>query len=520
MELAARTGSAAGLATNTWVTPDLAARLLWLPDRARSMGTHIVAGKGAGKSRLMGRVIAWQDFRRGIPLVLIDPHGPSIDNFLDKLARLPRADQEQLWRRVLYVDMSGSSGYVVPLPLYYRLGDESLYIISQRYLDTVRRIDPFLQTASVEGWNALWRVGTHVGIALAAMGLQITEAENLVRNPERWAGRLAEAAQAHPEAMESVVFFKEELVRWDERTRASRTDSFLNKTAIFRLDPAMRAMFGAREPGISWQRVVDQGYAVLIDFRGEHDLERLRFKMIWLYNYLLEFIRRRGPGRHKPISLIIDELTYLLQFETLRTSLLAQDLDELINRIARNYSVWLTLCHQEMYQLPETIQKTLMTMGTQILGVTTDTESAVEVARRFVRFDPQLVKKYEPVYNSSMGVLSVIDYRSVEFSIEEQELLNSFRLLDLSRYHFLVSSASVEGTPGSGWQPVSIEGFDRKMYVDEVLTARARELLMARRGRLVSELLLEIEARQKKAEPTTVVRAARVSRKDNGGLSG
>jgi len=46
--------------------PDMVQRLLWLPDRSRSMGIHIMAGKGSGKSRLMGRGITWQDFLRGI----------------------------------------------------------------------------------------------------------------------------------------------------------------------------------------------------------------------------------------------------------------------------------------------------------------------------------------------------------------------------------------------------------------------------------------------------------------------
>src|SRR5215216_1665618 len=168
---------------NPYVSPTLRSKLLWLPDDARSMGIHIQAGKGSGKSRLMGRLIAWLDFVRGVPLVILDPHGPTIDNFLDKLTRMPRELQERLWQRVLYVDMSGQSGQVIPFPLYYRLGNESLYDISQRYLDVVRKLDPYLQTASVEGWNPLWRTGTYIGMILAGLNFQITEAEKLLQNP-------------------------------------------------------------------------------------------------------------------------------------------------------------------------------------------------------------------------------------------------------------------------------------------------------------------------------------------------
>src|SRR5437588_13109123 len=103
---------------NPSVPRHLQNRFLWLPDDARSMGIHIMAGKGSGKSRLMGRILCWLDFIRGVPLVILDPNGPSIDNFLDKITRLPADYQRQLWKRVLYVDMSGSkagrTGHVVP----------------------------------------------------------------------------------------------------------------------------------------------------------------------------------------------------------------------------------------------------------------------------------------------------------------------------------------------------------------------------------------------------------------------
>src|SRR6266496_3288437 len=129
-------------AINPSAPPHLAKNFIWLPDHARPMGIHIQAGKGSGKSRLMGRVIAFLDFMRGTPTVILDPNGPTIDNFLDKLTRLPKEYQEQLWPRVIYVDMSGQSGYVTPFPLYYRLGGETLYTISQRMLDMIQKMDP------------------------------------------------------------------------------------------------------------------------------------------------------------------------------------------------------------------------------------------------------------------------------------------------------------------------------------------------------------------------------------------
>jgi hypothetical protein len=109
---------------------------------ARSMGIYVLAGRGTGKSRLMGRKIAMQDFLAGFPQVIFDPVGATIDNFLDSvtglLQNIPQDDRQLFWDRITYVDMSGKDGVVVPFPLYYRLGPErSLLEIAERYLQTI-----------------------------------------------------------------------------------------------------------------------------------------------------------------------------------------------------------------------------------------------------------------------------------------------------------------------------------------------------------------------------------------------
>lgn len=488
------------------VSADLEKRLLWLPDHTRSMGIHLQAGKGSGKSRLMGRVLAWLDFVRGIPLVILDPNGPSIDNFLDKLTRLPREQQERLWKRVRYVDMSGKSGYVTPFPLYYRLGNESLYEISQRYLDVIRKIDPWLQSASVEGWNPLWRIGTYTGMVLAALGYQITEAERLLHSPQEWDSRFSQALAAYPEVQPAVAFFTEQYTQWNDQTREKRTDAFRNKIAVFRLDPAMQAMFGTAHNRIDWEQVVEQRSAVLLDFRHELDLERRRFKMLWAFSYLLDFIKHRGPGRHRPISLIVDELTALLNTQALTTSVFAADLDELINVIARNYMVWLTIAHQELYQLDERMQKTLLTMGTQIFGASADVDAALALARHLFPIDPYQVKRYEPVYAGVFGVPEVIDHRPIEFTIEEQQYLKAYELKNQRKFRFLVRPATAEGDIHTTLYPISIEHIDHNLWVNEALVAEARACLSRRCGVPIAEVCTEIQAwLQMKTDPVPAI---------------
>ena len=107
-------------------------KLLWVSDRARRMGIHLVAGKGSGKSRMMGRIIAWLDFIKGIPQLVLDPVGGTIDNFLDKMLRLPQVVQEELWPRVTYVDMSGRGGRVIPMPQGVEIDNLIIFLAYQQ----------------------------------------------------------------------------------------------------------------------------------------------------------------------------------------------------------------------------------------------------------------------------------------------------------------------------------------------------------------------------------------------------
>ena len=84
---------------------------------------------------------------------------------------------------------------------------------------------------------------------------------------------------------------------------------------MFLLEPTMEAIFGAESPGIDWSHVVEKRMAVLLDFRHVLDIERRRFMMVWSFNYLLDFVKHRGAGRHRPIGLIIDELTSLFSVQ-------------------------------------------------------------------------------------------------------------------------------------------------------------------------------------------------------------
>lgn len=414
---------------------------LALIDSVRDRGVAIHAGSGSGKSILLGRILCFQDLLRGVPQVVLDPLGPLVNELLVAIAQAPRALRQGLLDRVMYLDMTSPA---VRFPLLARLPGESLVDAANRLIEAFRKLDPHLQSASIQGFNALVRVGRPTLMALCALGLPISEAESLLRRPEDWLGRLMDAARRQPDLQPVVAFFANEYPAKPVERQALAA-SFLNKIAPFVLDPAMRSMFDCTDGGIDLADVVARRQTVLLDFRGETDDDRRRFKTRWVYEWFMAFVKHRGPGKHLPLGLVIDELAELSNQTAIDVDLFTRDIEAAVNMFARNFSVWLSFAHQEMYQLPAAAQKTLLTMGTQVLGVTADIEAAKYLAEQFFPLDPYTVKRYENVWGSSPFGPVVIDQRIVDLPIEEQTLLAAQHLLRLQPLRFLVKQRNQSG---------------------------------------------------------------------------
>ena len=405
-----------------------------------------------------------------------------------------------LWRRVRYVDMSGKSGYVVPFPLYYRLGQESYKDIAWRYLEAILRSDPELKDAPVQGWNAVAKLGSRIGMVLSALGCQISEAQSLLNQPKAWKKWLQQLAANTPDRglRMAAEFLINDYTQSKPQERDRAKSALDTKLDMFTLDESMLAMFGASQLGIDWGEVVENRQTVLLDFRHEQNSEHRRFKMLWAFLYFLEYIKHRGRGRHRPVGLVIDELTALYNFDIQAgADIFASDLDELINQIARDFRVWLTLAHQEQFQIDKKSHKTLMTMGTQILGVTSDFESAFAMSQQFLRVDPDKVKRMEMTYLLlSDGCYHLRPTNPVEYTVEEQLYQGAYEFQDLGLFQFLVKPAKGEGDLTGELIPMSIANLDRGVWNNEALVGALRQRLGRRDSIPLESLLAEIDQRQ------------------------
>jgi hypothetical protein len=491
-----------------------------IPASAKVMGQYLLAGKGAGKSRMLGRIFAWQLFLAGIPQVIIDPVGlGTVDNLLDKavrtLAYLPKAQRRQYWDRIVYIDVGGKD-YVCPFPLYFRLGNErSLAEIANRYLSVIHKSSPELDQAPILGWSSLKKIGEHMGMVLAALNFQITEAEDLLLNPQQWLSRFAEAERRYPEVAPATAYFRNKYIPMRDTEKSMETHSFLDRVFEFGLDPYLKAMFGgANLPGINFDDVVRKRQTVLLDFRNVLDEDFRPFMLLWVFSYLYEWIKRRGRS-DQPFAVLIDEFAELTRKVVKGENPLAKDLDAFINQYMRNNNIWLTVAHQSINQIDRELLNTLLSLGTYIFGRAGTLEEARVLADVLYATNPYHVKHervitHAPITGRFGHVLHAPEPQRepVFMPLLEQKELYSQKIKNLGLFQFLLRPAEGEGQISTDVYDIHIRNLDRDkasgkyIYPDKTILPQLRAKLAAKSGIPLAVLLKEQESRLAQGMPT------------------
>ncbi|MCB0168720.1 MAG: hypothetical protein KDI79_31120 [Anaerolineae bacterium] len=476
----------------------------WPPDERRNLGIYILGYKGSGKSRFMGRVLCLRDLLRGIPQIVIDGVGGLISNILDAVIRLPAPQRRAALGRLVYHDMSGRlTQHVCPLPLFYRLGNESLNDIAWRYLDMILMLDSAMASAPIMGANAITQVGPPINTILAASNWQISEARWLLDTPQVLKTPLknhlkALQAEATDEGLrQAVAFFKDQYMGWDTKKRGQEAGSYRRKVDLLLRDNASLAIFGAATPGLNHYHIRQQKQTVLLDFSGDQkNPELMRTKMIKVFDDFMNDIKDRvetqGPGLHlSPIGLVIDEMAMLSQLDATSSSdtdIFATRIDELLNLWCRQGMIWPTFANQEKFQISERLFKTLMGCGTLMCGLTSDWEAAVYMASELMPAQPHRVKRYEPVYDADQ---SVRWYRPIDMTLAEQTQLTAAMFKNLGKFQFLVKEIG----PSPVWL-LDTTQVDPGLYPDPETLKALKIKLSEHWGVPISDILAEIEQRR------------------------
>jgi hypothetical protein len=180
--------------------------------------------------------------------------------------------------------------------------ERSLREVAERYLQVILKSNPSLLNAQVQDWPPLHHIGVQTGMILSALGCQITEAADLLRHPEQWQSRFAEAEHRYREVAPAVAFFRDEFIPMREADRRRLINPFMDKIFPFTLDPHLKAMFGSNTPGIDWREAERERQTVLIDFRHEQDPEMRRFKLLWVFSSLYEHTNSAAEAPDRSLS--------------------------------------------------------------------------------------------------------------------------------------------------------------------------------------------------------------------------
>jgi hypothetical protein len=417
----------------------------------------------------LGRYLAFSDFLREVPTIVFD-NRHTIDNFLDKVSRLPEEQRKALWPRIRYIHLAGLDGYVVPLPLYYTLSpDEDQLVTADRFVQAILKTEPGFSRASVQGKTAIENIAQPMGVELIQRGWQLTELDRLT-------------TKIPPTLKVKLI----PLIH----------------------SPTQRAIYGAAKPGIDWQEVIDKKQIVLIDYR---QMRKPQFALVWILDYLLSFLEARGPDQ-SPISIIVDELKAFKAAQVAGDDTFFEFLDVLVNTTMRGHNLWLTLAHQSMMQFDERVGEVLISMDTQIIGKAGSMRSAVAVAQEMAKIDPYKVKRERNIYGTQNYLADrwdtiarhayfVLDTEPVEFTAGDQIREEAYQFRDLPAFTFRLY------VKDSGPRQFSIANLEPGIYPDTTVVPAIRQKLMQRDGRKVEDVLTEIASRTTRPSPAQQTKA-------------
>jgi hypothetical protein len=351
--------------------PGMTTRRLAVRTNDRLRHTWVVGPTGSGKSTLLGNLIL-QDIAAGAGLVVVDARGDLVP---DILARVPEHRRED----VIVIDPSETGRPV---------GFNILRIGSDDEQGRERAVDHVLHVFS-DIYRASWGPRTADILRNGLLTLTSTRAHDgsaftLCELPELLTNasfRRYVTGQLDPTGALSSFWHA-----YDGLTEAQRAEIIgpvLNKLRAFVLSSSLRLLLGQSE-GIDLGEVFRKRRIVLVRLsKGALGIETAQLVGSLLVASVWQVTLARvrvSPERRRPAWLYADEFQ-----ETVRLPI---DLADMLAQ-ARGFGLGLTLAHQHLGQLPETLKSAVLaTARTQAL-FQLDYDDAKLMERRFTPLSQQ-----------------------------------------------------------------------------------------------------------------------------------
>jgi hypothetical protein len=320
-----------------WSERKLEWQMAKISEEDRRIHFYVVGASGTGKSKFLEFLIR-QDIKKGNGFGVIDPHGDLIEDVKGYLAlALPR---EEIEERVVLIDPTDERYTVAFNPLEKIEGVSSAEIAAE-LVEAFKKI-----------WIDSW--GARMEDLLRNTLIALIEAELTLDNlprfliDEDFRGNVLERV-THPIAKRYFQRFNS----LSPKTREEWIESTLNKVNAFLSDDRIREIFSYQKSSFNLREIMDNKKILLIKL----DRGRLKENGDLLGSLLMTKIRMAAFSRSDiPKEKRIPFYLYIDEFQNFATEEFIDTLSE-----ARKYGLVLILAHQNLSQLPENLQDSILT---------------------------------------------------------------------------------------------------------------------------------------------------------------
>lgn len=301
-------------------------------DRTRHI--YVIGKTGMGKSTMIENMAA-QDIQNGNGICFIDPHGSAVDTLLDYVPE-NRIDD------VVYFSPADTK-YPVAFNVMEDIGPERRYLVAQGLLSAFKKIwgaESFSDRMEHITSNTLLALLEYPGstmLSIPRMFVDKVFQKKVVAN-----------------ITDPIVkaFWEQEYASWDDRYRKEAYSAVLNKVGQFTSNPIIRNIVGQPKSSFDFRDILDNKKILLVNLSigqiGESNADLLGSMMttkIYLSAMSRSDLAKEDIRKLPPFYLYIDE------FQNLANDSFADILSQ-----ARKYKLALTMAHQYVEQMPDTVK--------------------------------------------------------------------------------------------------------------------------------------------------------------------
>jgi DNA helicase HerA-like ATPase len=353
-------------------------RLLAPPLSAVLTHQHVIGASNSGKSRyLAGLLLAL--LARGVPVILIDPHGSLAELVLAHLVArgVYRRTEPDPYERLVYLDIpaAAAAGRFLPFNILRQAGTP--YDIASNVKEAFHRAYSELATGAPM-FDTLVQNSAKV---LLTADLPITALFRFLTDRAFRDGLLAAEAD-----VDIVAFFHDQYDRLSLRDQADQAGAALRRAQLLTFNPVLKYSLGQRHSALCFPEIFAAHRSVIINLKlGDDEARRLFGSLITIAAEHAALARVTDAGVPlTPFVLFLDEFH---QFSAQSGQALADMLSQ-----TRKFGLFLAMAHQDWTQTPTRLKGALSNVGLEAV-FRLDRDDAEYTARKIGRVDPKSVRQ-------------------------------------------------------------------------------------------------------------------------------